>query len=68
MERAVEVVVDNEGPLHVERHKIDLENAIEENKETVLELQELMVDTPKPPIVETYISPKSDVEGLHLPP
>lgn len=68
MERIVEPVVDNDGPLHVERHKIDLETAIECNKETVLELQELIVDSPKPPIVETYISPKSDTEGVRLPP
>lgn len=70
MERIVEPVVDNDGPLHVERHKIDLETAIECNKETVLELQELIVVSPKPHnvIVETYISPKSDTEGVRLPP
>ena len=64
----MDAIVDNDGPLHVERHRIDLENAIEKHQETVLELQELIVESPKPGFIETYISPKSDTEGVRIPP
>ena len=61
-------IVDNDGPIHMDHHRIDLENAMEKDEKNVQELQELIVDSPKRPIVETYVSPKSDThEGIRLP-